>query len=589
MEKDIDTEDRTEKEKMLAGELYDASHDPETGEEHWIYYDLCTELNRTDPADDEKRSELLKEICGRIGAGTVVESPFIVDLGYDLDIGNDCFIGAGTVILATNKVTIGDGTIIGRHCSFSCAGHPIDTERRAQGIEYGYPITIGRNVYIGMGCCIAPGVTIGDEAYIAPGSVVVNDIPAGYHAEGDPCRPERLIKRLPSDREIVAVKDESTDNTERIEEDRKFFEIKRMLPSESDKRREAEAKMFAAFGEGANAKPFNKVIYADRIRIGAGTFINDDCYLDGKGGIEIGDHVLIAPGCMISTTHLPEDPSIREAGAEVTAKVCIENSVWLGAACRVLPGVTIGEGSVIAAGSVVAEDVPEGVLAAGVPCRVIRKITEEDSKKYKLGKDSMTTEEKEYSGMLYNAVIKPLNEERTKYFSLCRELNDTRHSDQERRMEITKRLIPNGGKDLVIFGPFSIDQGYNLETGEGCFINHNCIMLAGNRIRFGDHVLVAPNCIFSCAGHPFDREQRDEGLEYDFPITLEDDVWIGEGCRILPGVTIGKGSVIGAGSVVTHDIPAGVVAAGVPCRTIRKITEEDSKGYLISPLDKRDD
>jgi galactoside O-acetyltransferase len=577
---------RTEKEKMLAGELYDAAHDPETGGEHYVYYDLCTELNRTDPRDDEKRAELLKKICGRIGPGTVVESPFVVDLGYDLDIGRDCFIGAGTVMLATNRITIGDGAVIERHCSFSCAGHPIDTERRALGLEYGYPITIGKNAHIGMGTCIVPGVTIGDNAYIAPGSVVVDDIPAGYFAEGVPCRPKRLIKKLPKDMNVVAVRDESADETAKAEEESRAFGILRMMPSEREKRREAVSGMLAGLGEGSYIEPFNRLLHAENIKIGAGSFINFDCCLDGRGGIDIGDHVLIAPGCMISTSHSPEDPSLREAGAEVTAPVAIEDSVWLGAGCRVLPGVTIGEASVIAAGSVVTHDIPKGVLAAGYPCEPVRELTEKDSGRYELADGGMTEREKEYSGKLYDALVPEFCEERIDYYSKCRVFNDTKHSDFGKRKELMYDILPNAGKDLVIFGPFIIDQGYNFESGDGCFINHNCIMLASARIRFGSRVNVAPNCIFSCAGHPFDRKQRDDGLEYALPITIEDDVWIGEGCRILPGVTVGKGSVIGAGSVVAHDIPAGVVAAGVPCRPVREITEKDRQGYIDSPLDK---
>lgn len=99
---------------------------------------------------------------------------------------------------------------------------------------------------------------------------------------------------------------------------------------------------------------------------------------------------------------------------------------------------------------------------------------------------------------------------------------------------------------------------------------------------FGDNVFIAPNCVFSTAGHPLDVEQRNQGLEYAYPITVGDNVWIGASVTVLPGVKIGSNSVIGAGSVVNRDIPEGVVAVGNPCRVLRNITEEDKKKYWRS-------
>ncbi|HJA88560.1 MAG TPA: sugar O-acetyltransferase, partial [Candidatus Parabacteroides intestinavium] len=111
------------------------------------------------------------------------------------------------------------------------------------------------------------------------------------------------------------------------------------------------------------------------------------------------------------------------------------------------------------------------------------------------------------------------------------------------------------------------------------FANMSCVILDEAPVKFGDNVFVAPNCGFYTAGHPLDAERRNQGLEYARPITVGDDVWIGAGVSVLPGVTIGQGAVIGAGSVVNKDIPAGVLAAGNPCRVIREITEEDKKRY----------
>ena len=98
-------------------------------------------------------------------------------------------------------------------------------------------------------------------------------------------------------------------------------------------------------------------------------------------------------------------------------------------------------------------------------------------------------------------------------------------------------------------------------------------------VRFGDHVFVGPNCVFSTAGHPLDVEQRNQGLEYAYPIHVGNNVWFGAGVTVLPGVTIGDDTVVGAGSLVNRDLPSGVIAAGVPCRVIRPITPADRDKY----------
>lgn len=142
---------------------------------------------------------------------------------------------------------------------------------------------------------------------------------------------------------------------------------------------------------------------------------------------------------------------------------------------------------------------------------------------------------------------------------------------------ITRRL----GKQFTINAPFWCDFGYNIEVGENFYANYGCVILDGAKVTFGDNVFVAPNCGFHTAGHPLDVEQRNQGLEYAYPITIGDNVWIGAGVTVLPGVTIGNNAVIGAGSVVNRDIPDGVVAAGNPCRVIRRITDEDREKYKI--------
>ena len=133
----------------------------------------------------------------------------------------------------------------------------------------------------------------------------------------------------------------------------------------------------------------------------------------------------------------------------------------------------------------------------------------------------------------------------------------------------------------VITAPFYCDYGINTSVGRNFYTNHNVTILDCTKVTFGDNVFIAPNCVFSTAGHAIDSEQRGRGLEIALPITVGDNVWIGANVTVLPGVTIGSNTLIGAGSVVNKDIPEGVIAVGNPCKVMRKITEEDKKKYPI--------
>ena len=128
---------------------------------------------------------------------------------------------------------------------------------------------------------------------------------------------------------------------------------------------------------------------------------------------------------------------------------------------------------------------------------------------------------------------------------------------------------------FAIIAPFWCDYGYNIEIGDNFFANYNCVILDAATVKFGDNVIITPNCGFYTAGHPLDSERRSKGLEYAYPITIGDNVWFGGGVQVMPGVTIGSDTVIGSGSVVTKDIPEGVVAVGNPCRVIREINDND--------------
>lgn len=192
----------------------------------------------------------------------------------------------------------------------------------------------------------------------------------------------------------------------------------------------------------------------------------------------------------------------------------------------------------------------------------------------------MTEAEKMGQGLLYDANYdRELLAARARCKDLCFAFNQTMPSRVEEQETIIRSLLGEVGAHFCITAPFWCDYGTNIRVGDNFYTNHNCVILDGARVTFGDNVFIAPNCVFSTAGHPLDTEQRNRGLEYAYPITVGDNVWFGASVTVLPGVTIGSNTVIGAGSLVNRDIPDGVVAVGNPCRVLRKITEADRKKY----------
>lgn len=192
----------------------------------------------------------------------------------------------------------------------------------------------------------------------------------------------------------------------------------------------------------------------------------------------------------------------------------------------------------------------------------------------------MTEKEKCNTGQLYNANYDTeLLKERSNCKDLCFKFNQLLPSNEEEQTKLLKKIIGKTGNSFVITAPFWCDYGYNIEIGENFYTNHNCVILDGAKVTFGDNVFIAPNCCFSTAGHPIDFTQRNEGLEFAYPIKVGNNVWIGAGVTILPGITIGDNVIIGAGSVVTRDIPTGVIAVGNPCRILRKINNKDTLKY----------
>ena len=184
----------------------------------------------------------------------------------------------------------------------------------------------------------------------------------------------------------------------------------------------------------------------------------------------------------------------------------------------------------------------------------------------------MTEKEKMLAGMIYDANNDAeLERERARAKVLCHEFNSVSPAEHGRQREILRNLLGKTHDTFTILPAFWCDYGYNIEIGANFFANHNTVILDGAKVTFGNNVFIAPNCSFYTAGHPLDVERRNRGLEYAYPITIGDNVWIGGNVTVCPGVTIGNNVVIGAGAVVTHDIPDNTLALGVPARVVRTI------------------
>jgi maltose O-acetyltransferase len=183
----------------------------------------------------------------------------------------------------------------------------------------------------------------------------------------------------------------------------------------------------------------------------------------------------------------------------------------------------------------------------------------------------MTEQQKMLAGELYDPLDPDLVTARIRARELCWTLNSTRETDPEDRRRILRELFGSGGETVWMQPPFYCDYGSNIELGERVFFNFNCVVLDVCRVTIGDFTLLGPAVQIYTATHPMSAELR-RTQEYGKPVEIGADVWIGGGAIICPGVRIGSRAVIGAGSVVTRDIPEATFAAGNPCRAIREIT-----------------
>lgn len=197
----------------------------------------------------------------------------------------------------------------------------------------------------------------------------------------------------------------------------------------------------------------------------------------------------------------------------------------------------------------------------------------------------MTEADKMLAGKIYDTSDKEIAKQRLAAHRLSKAYNDTCEEEETKRKEILDQLLPNRGTGTYVQGPVQFDYGIYTTMGENCYVNFNFTVLDCCPVKIGDNVFFGPNCMLATPVHPLLGEERrlrvkEDGtvydLEYAKPITIGNDCWLASNVVVCGGVTIGDGCVIGAGSVVTRDIPANSFAAGNPCRIIRQITEQDS-------------
>lgn len=192
----------------------------------------------------------------------------------------------------------------------------------------------------------------------------------------------------------------------------------------------------------------------------------------------------------------------------------------------------------------------------------------------------MTDYEKMQSGEIYDPNNEDIFKEQIKCLDRLYDFNATRPTELEKRSEMLKEMFAEVGKDCYIEPPLHSNWGgRHVHLGDNVYFNFNATLVDDTHIYIGDCTMLGPNVVIATAGHPILPELREKALQYNLPVHIGKNCWLGAGVIVLPGVTIGDNTVIGAGSVVTKDIPANVVAVGNPCKVLREISEHDKEFY----------
>lgn len=598
---------KTARELQEEGLLYDVFEQELTDIKDKTY-GLVSELSRASHFDTEYVMSLVRKIVAKIGQDSYIVPPFRCDYGDHVFIGNNTYINYNCCFLDSAKVTIGDYVYMGPNCNIFTPCHPIHHELRKEKVtEYALPVTVGSHSWIGGDVVITPGVTIGENCVIGAGSVVTKDIPDNSIAVGNPCKVIRQIND--KDREYInslILDDETKDSKYKQEngyiysaKDEAIFNIvkdtvhyveilNKLSNSEIQRRRDFLRTFVAKLDEGAMINSPFYMEFANHLEMGVNSFINYDCIMLNNAMVKLGDNVLVGPKVSFYTAMHPIDAKQREQWLVYAKPITVEDNVWIGGSATILGGVTIGKNAIVGAGAVVTKDVEPNTIVVGNPARVLRKITAEDSKKYQeelaKQKDINKSEfNKMMAGQWYNVMdysmlkMRQENNKKTEAYSRIT-INTLSYKDR-----MAKAIVKEFGENANIIPPFTCDYGCNVKVGDNTVINHSGVFLDTNEINIGKHALIGPKSGLYGAIHPFDVEARNEGIEKAKTINIGDGAWLGGKVTVVPGVSIGKHSVIGAGSVVTKDIPDDVVAVGNPCRVIRKITEDDK----INPIRKK--
>jgi galactoside O-acetyltransferase len=192
----------------------------------------------------------------------------------------------------------------------------------------------------------------------------------------------------------------------------------------------------------------------------------------------------------------------------------------------------------------------------------------------------MTEYEKMHSGDIYNPSDDTIFEEQIKCLDKLYDFNATRPTELEKRAEMLKEMLAEVGENCYIEPPFHSNWGgKHVHLGKNVYFNFNATLVDDTHIYIGDCTMLGPNVVIATAGHPILPELREKALQFNMPVHIGRNCWLGAGVIVLPGVTIGDNTVIGAGSVVTKDIPANVIAVGNPCKVLREINEHDKEFY----------
>lgn len=188
--------------------------------------------------------------------------------------------------------------------------------------------------------------------------------------------------------------------------------------------------------------------------------------------------------------------------------------------------------------------------------------------------------EKMHSGKIYDPADPTLFDEQLRLLNKLYEYNATRPSEPKKQQALLKEMFAQIGENCFVTPPFYANWGgKHVHFGKNVYANFNLTLVDDTHIYVGDNVMFAPNVTVATATHPIDPSLREKGFQYNLPVTIGRNCWIGAGAIILPGVTIGENTVVGAGAVVTKDLPANVVAVGNPARVLREITERDKEYY----------